>query len=212
MKMNKANSCPLCASEGDPFYKEAFLVCRTCAGIFRPREHYPDPDREKARYETHMNNIDDPGYQQFVSPITGAVLKRFTPQHLGLDFGAGTGPVITKILTDHHYRIEPYDPFFHNDPRLLEQPYDYIVCCEVIEHFHDPNREFRLLRRLLKPGGMLYCMTYIYHDGINFDRWFYKNDFTHVFIYQERTLHWIKSSMGFRALAIENGRLASFAL
>ncbi len=201
--------CPLCRSPGRSYYKDQFYLCDFCKGIFRPKEHYPDAETEIARYESHNNDVNDPKYQEFVSPITEAILRDYNQKHVGLDFGAGTGPVICKVLQDHGYTITPYDPFFHDRPELLQQTYDYIACCEVIEHFHNPNKEFRVLFDLLNPGGSLYCMTEIFHESIDFDKWYYKNDPTHVFIYQEQTFGWIVEKFGFQAADIDQ-RLIHF--
>lgn len=171
----------------------------------------PDFETEKQRYLSHNNDIEDIHYQQFVSPIVEAVLGDFPPDNKGLDFGAGTGPVISKMLTDKNYDIKLYDPFFHNYPLLLEEHFDYIVCCEVIEHFHQPLKEFQLLKKILNRPGVLYCMTSLYHPGINFHSWFYKNDLTHVFIYQEETLEWIQHEIGFTKLML-NKNLIKFIL
>jgi len=153
--------------------------------------------------------VNDLGYQQFSSPITSAVLRDFTPEAKGLDFGAGTGPVIAKLLGDEQFDINLYDPFFHPNMELLEQRYDYIVSCEVIEHMYSPSKEFALLKRLLKPGGKLYCMTDLYHEAINFKGWYYKNDPTHVFFYHQRSLEFIKQQFEFSELSIE-GRLITY--
>ena len=171
---------------------------------------HPTPENEKLRYEEHNNDTEDKKYRQFVSPITSAIMKNFKPKHKGLDFGAGTAPVITKVLTDHNYPIKPYDPFFYNYPELLNAKYDYIACCEVIEHFNDPYREFGLLKRLLLPNGKLYCMTDLYNESIDFHKWYYKNDQTHVFIYHKKTIQWIKEEFEFSDVTI-NGRLIIFS-
>ena len=157
----------------------------------------------------HNNDVNDVGYQQFVSPITSAVLNDYSSEHKGLDFGAGTGSVISKILTDDQLHIKAYDPFFHNDTSLLDKTYDFIVSCEVIEHFYTPDKEFQLLKSLLKPNGRLYCMTDIYHEDINFHDWYYKNDATHVFFYHKQSLNYIKEKFGFRDVAID-GRLITY--
>jgi len=125
---------------------------------------------------------------------------------LGLDFGSGTGPVISKLLSDWGYEINQFDPFFDNNLEALKPTYDYVACCEVIEHFHAPAGEFRLLHSLLKPGGRLYCMTHLYSESITFDNWYYMRDPTHAFIYQAETLTWIKENVPFSELEIE-GRL-----
>lgn len=161
------------------------------------------------RYNKHNNDTADEGYQKFVSPITSAIMRDFTQNHKGLDFGAGNGPVISKILKDNNYLIKQYDPFFQNYSNLLEVQYDYIAACEVIEHFHDPKKEFSLLKNLLLQNGKLYCMTYIYDESINFHNWDYKNDPTHVFIYHNKTIRWIKDAFKFSNVKIE-GRLITY--
>ena len=57
--------------------------------------------------------------------------------------------------------------------------------------------------------GKLYCMTDLYDKSINFHKWYYKNDSTHVFIYHKNTIHWIKEKFGFSNVTIE-GRLITF--
>ena len=160
---------------------------------------------------THNNDVDDIGYQQFVSPITSAVMNDYSSEHKGLDFGAGTGPVISKVLTDNQFNIKAYDPFFHNHSQLLNETYDFIACCEVIEHFYAPSKEFSLLKSLLKPNGRLYCMTDIYHENIDFHDWYYKNDPTHVFFYQQQSFVYIKEEYGFSDVFID-GRLITFTV
>lgn len=211
--MSDRVSCPLCSGDDvNLFYdrKHVFYSCGRCHGIFRPKSTYVDDDAEKSRYKEHNNDVFDERYQQFVSPITSVVLSDFDPHHRGLDFGAGTGPVISKVLEDNTYNIVQYDPFFANYKTLLQKRYHYIVCCEVMEHFHKPYDEFDLLKSLLLPGGKLYCMTGLYDNSIDFNGWNYKDDATHVFIYRERTLEWIKKMLGFSGLTV-TGRLIVFA-
>lgn len=174
------------------------------------REYLPEKVIEKERYLTHNNDVNDRRYRNFVSPIVNAVLDDMKPlHHKGLDFGAGTGPVITKILLEKKYNIEPYDPLFLNDRRLLENQYDFIVCCEVIEHFHYPFEEFEMLYNLLEDNGCLYCMTHLYQPNIDFGTWYYKNDPTHVFFYTAKTMEFIKEEIGFQSMKIED-RLVTF--
>ena len=153
------NPCPLCNSTADIFYefkKQLYFQCVNCRAIFMAENLRPNPESEKSRYEEHINDVNDEGYQRFVSPITEGIMHDFKPGNKGLDFGAGTGPVISKVLKDNGYSILQYDPFFHNHPELLEQKYDYIACCEVIEHFYNPKKEFVLLRKLLRPNSCVH--------------------------------------------------------
>ena len=205
-------NCPLCSSESTAFYQEktkSYHQCSSCHAVFLVPDSRPNSSDEKARYLHHQNDVEDIGYQQFSSPITSSVLRDYSPTDNGLDFGAGTGPVIAKLLRDNQFNISLYDPFFHDHPELLDDTYDYIVCCEVIEHFYTPPKEFALLNRLLKPGGRLYCMTELFHDDLDFKSWHYKSDPTHVFFYHQQSLNYIKQQFGFSDVTVD-GRLIIF--
>ncbi|VXB88199.1 Methyltransferase [Flavobacterium sp. 9AF] len=197
--------CLLCHSDSTLFCEKPnhlFYKCDTCQGIFRPQHTYFDSQEEKQHYEQHQNDVNDLGYQKFVSPIVEAIVTDFSTVHKGLDFGSGTGPVIAKLLTEKGYSVANYDLFFENIPERLTQKYDFISCCEVMEHFHQPLKEFELLHSMLLPHGKLYCKTEVYRNQTPFEHWYYKNDLTHVFIYQEPTLHWIQKKLQFKKVEI----------
>lgn len=192
-------SCILCGSETKflhEWQEKKFYRCGGCESVILHPDFYVDSEAEKSRYEEHINDVDDPGYQRFVADLVDAVQQNQKPEETGLDFGSGTGPVITKLLTDAGYSLKLYDPFFHPAEKNLKLRYDYIIACEVIEHLQHPMREFRLLENILKPGGNLYLKTYIYHDDIDFPSWHYKNDPTHVIFYSKKALQWISDQLG----------------
>lgn len=195
-------NCTLCntplVNQADKFY----FICSTCGALVKNNKYYVTPEREKTRYEEHNNDVNDTRYQKFTSPITNTILEKFDPMHLGLDYGCGTGPVISKILIDKGYRIKLYDPFFYPDKSFLNHTYDYIFCCEVFEHFYNPKQEITKLLDLLKPNGYLIIMTHLYHKQIDFSTWYYRNDLTHVFIYTTKTIHFIaeKYNLGIEKL------------
>lgn len=198
--------CPLCSSLSSHFYTHnarEFYFCTDCFSIFLDTKDYVTIKEEKSRYEMHNNDVNDERYQTFVSPIVNSILNDFKKSDKGLDFGSGTGPVITKMLRDKDYDIQEYDPFFANHPEALDKKYNYIACCEVIEHFHYPKKEFELLFNLLKPGGKLYCKTDLFSETKNFDSWGYKNDPTHVFFYHAKTMEWIQQNIGFKSIKID---------
>lgn len=193
-------NCPLCNGISSVFYekpKHLFYKCTNCEGIFRPKHTFLTAEAEKEHYEKHNNDVFDERYQNFVSPIVNAVLQDFSPEAKGLDFGSGTGPVIAKMLTDKGFQVQNYDLFFANKPSLLKEKYDYVSCCEVMEHFHYPYQEFELLKSLLLPKGKLYCKTEVFKNQKPFENWYYKDDFTHVFIYQLKTLEWLQKNLRF---------------
>lgn len=208
--------CTLCHSETTFFfysenYDRTYHQCKNCEAVLMAPEDYVTPEEEKARYETHNNDVNDPGYQRFVSPVVEKILQNFDKDSIGLDYGSGPGPVITKILKDQGYTVNTFDPFFDNNPDALAIKYDYIFCCEVIEHFHYPHKEFRKLKEILKTNGLLLCKTYPYTDKTNFKNWHYKNDETHIIFYHPETFKWIRNHIGFSNMEIEN-QLISFYL
>lgn len=89
-----------------------FCRCYTCKGIHLPKKYFVDENAEVAVYERYNNDVNDPRYQTFTSPIWEQVLKDFSQNDRGLDFESGTCPVISKILKDKGYQVEQYDPFF----------------------------------------------------------------------------------------------------
>jgi 2-polyprenyl-3-methyl-5-hydroxy-6-metoxy-1,4-benzoquinol methylase len=169
----------------------------------------PDRPNEKKRYLLHQNHLQDQGYRAFAAPILDRVRTGFDHSASGLDFGCGHNPVISEILRNENFKVDDYDPLFYPDRIFEDRTYDFIVCCEVIEHFHHPDREFVLLSSLLKESGSLICMTDIYSDETDFSTWYYKNDPTHVFIYRHQTFEYICSKNDFNRVAIE-GRLIEF--
>jgi len=190
-------NCTLCGSvlinRKDAYYYD----CNTCHAIVKDDQYYLSADEEKAEYEIHNNDVNDIRYQNFTRPITDYVLDEFLPQHHGLDFGSGTGPVISSILMKEGYDIVQYDPFFAPKQNVFDKQYDYIVSCEVFEHFYKPKMEIARLRSLLKANGMLLIMTLLYNDQIDFNTWHYRNDLTHVFIYRKETIEYIANEMKF---------------
>jgi SAM-dependent methyltransferase len=185
--------CPLCKTPLKDRADHKYFICSGCGAYVMDEKYYPTPQREKSRYEEHNNDVNDKGYQAFASSITYAILKRFGPHHMGLDYGSGTGPVITKMLQDKGYTIKLYDPFFHPDEDYLNHQYDYIFSCEVFEHFFQPRKEIEKLVNLLKPGGYLLIKTNLLAGQIRFKNWNYRNDPTHVFLYTPQTIYYIEN-------------------
>ena len=185
-------TCRLCNSQAEFFHQNAqkYYRCPNCKAIFTAKEDLVSLENEKERYELHDTEIDE-GYKKFVSPITSNILNDFSSSAKGLDFGSGRSQVVSKVLQEYGYVVQNFDPFFANKPELLEQRYDYISSCEVIEHFYEPKKEFAFLKSMLKKGGKFYLMTEVYNDTIEFASWYYKNDPTHVFFYTLETFLWI---------------------
>lgn len=187
---------PLLDKFGD-YYK-----CSICMAMVKHTSLYPNAEDEKQRYLAHVNDVNDIRFQNFTAPITNYIINHYSTSHLGLDFGCGTGPVITKVLRDLNYNVRKYDPYFAYYPGNLKYSYDFIAACEVVEHFYNPHKEFQSLFNLLKPQGSLVMMTLLYQDNFDFDTWYYRKDPTHVFIYRKETFEYICNQYGFRDLKI----------
>ncbi len=200
-------TCPLCGKNSEFLYKylnRNYFRCSHCKSAFVDPLAHLSYEEEESRYLEHNNDVNDPGYRNFVKPILEVVFDNFGSEHMGLDFGAGTGPVISQVLSEKGYNIDQYDPFFCNKPEVLSKKYDYIVCCEVIEHFYKPHSEFAQLKSMLQPGGKLICMTDIFYDCVDFAQWYYKNDPTHVFFYHPQSIDYIEKEFGFFQSSLNN--------
>lgn len=183
--------CTLCGSELINKKDAFFYECTLCKALVKDDQHYLSASEEKAQYITHNNDVKDVRFQNFTSPITNYVLANFSSKDKGLDFGSGTGPVISYMLNQSNYNIVQYDPFFAPQINLLENKYDYIVSCEVFEHFYKPKQEINRLISLLNANGTLLIKTVLFTDSVYFKTWYYRNDPTHVFIYRKETIEFI---------------------
>lgn len=193
--------CPLCLSDLIHKIDSYYYHCEVCFAYVKDRLYYFSSEKEKQHYEFHNNDINDLGYQKFTSPITHEIRSRISPDTLGLDFGCGTGPVITKQLVELGYTINLYDPYFYPDLSYKNFFYDYIFSCEVFEHFYHPAEEILQLKQLLKPKGLLLIMTHLYENQSSFDTWYYRKDETHVFIYTAQTIEYIAQKYKFKILS-----------
>lgn len=184
-------NCTLCNTRLNNKADEYYFICGVCGAYVKDKKHYVSEEKEKYRYEEHNNDVDDVRYRKFTSPITQTIINNFNSGDTGLDYGSGTGPVISKVLREKGYNVRLYDPFFHPDEDYLKYQYDYIFSCEVFEHFHRPENEIEKLLGLLKTDGFLIIMTHLYTGERDFNTWYYRNDPTHVFIYTEQTISYI---------------------
>ncbi|OFZ22718.1 MAG: hypothetical protein A2X94_03465 [Bdellovibrionales bacterium GWB1_55_8] len=205
-------NCRLCLSSNirrtsETIQGQRYFACGACDLRFLAPEYHLSSEAEKAHYLKHNNDVNDPRYREFVKPLCDAVRSHSQPGASGLDFGAGTGPVLSEMLESDGYLVTRYDPYFHPDPVALERSYDFVCSCEVVEHFNVAASEFARLRRLLNPGGLLAISTVLHGPGCDFENWYYRLDPTHVAFYSERTFKWISDSFGFSKVQVMNNRI-----
>lgn len=203
--------CPLCKqTENSPILTKlnrSFFRCHQCDLIFLHPSQRLSPNEEKTRYETHENDVTDPKYQDFVRPLVNWVSEKIKPGGAGLDFGAGTGPILASLFLKNGFEMEVYDPFFWPNQSAIEKQYDFVVASEVVEHFSNPEKEFGLLKSLLKPGGILGLMTLMHEPQTEIKSWYYLKDPTHICAYSEKTFEWIKERFSFSDLKTNLPRL-----
>ncbi len=169
----------------------AYWRCHTCQATFLHPAQLPDEAAERARYQQHRNEVDDPRYRLFLQKLAAPLLERLAPASHGLDFGCGPAPALACMMTEAGHTMALFDPFFRPDPLVLQHRYDFVTCTEVAEHFHRPAAEFTQLLHLLNPGGWLAIMTSFQTDDAAFASWYYRHDPTHVVFYRETTLRYL---------------------
>jgi len=165
--------------------------------------------QERARYQTHNNSLDCPGYVKFLKPALSSVMGQVAVGSRGLDFGCGPGPTLSVLLRREGYPCEDYDPLFYNNPELLSRTYDFVTCTEVVEHFYFPRTDLQKLEGLLDPGGVLVIMTDHRSEERDFENWGYRTDSTHVCFYSEKTWDWFSRWTNLELVAFE-GRIVVF--
>lgn len=194
--------CPLCRATDVQSFAElsqgSYAQCGVCRLVFLHPAQRPSAAAERAHYGTHENDPDDPGYRAFLARLADPLAARLPVGATGLDYGAGPGPALPRMLQARGFPMRVYDPFFARDADALRGTYDFVACSETAEHFHHPAEEFARLDGLLRPGGWLGVMTELLDDGRDFATWRYARDPTHVCFYHADTMAWIAGARGWR--------------
>lgn len=168
---------------------------------------YLSSDQEKDRYLQHNNDVNDLRYQSFVKPLFEELLPLIPRGAKGLDYGAGTGPVLCEMFRSQGFTVRLYDPYFWPDTSVLKEKYDFIFACEVVEHFYSPYQEFSRMKEMLLENGALGIMTALYSSEINFEEWYYRKDPTHVCFYSNQTIEWLFQRFKFKSCKVKQGRV-----
>ncbi|MDF1628322.1 MAG: class I SAM-dependent methyltransferase [Alcanivoracaceae bacterium] len=188
-------TCPLCHDNDSTHFANVddrdYFRCRRCQLTFLTPEQRPDAAAERAHYNLHENDPADPRYRDWLAQLATPLDKQLAAPSKGLDYGCGPGPALAQMMQERGHSMAVYDPIFAPDTSVLHQQYDFVTCTEVVEHFHQPAREFELLTSLLTPRGVLAIMTSLLDEGVDFYKWHYRRDPTHVCFYRRETFVWI---------------------
>ncbi len=137
------------------------------------------------------------------------ILPRAHPNFKALDFGCGTGFLVSYMAHQFGWGAVGYDPFctpayapdkVFTDWKSVEQrgPYNLVVASEVFEHFTHPKEELtRIFDVLAKDIAFLYVTTGLYVPGKTTSDWNYlaPQSGHHVSFYARRTMQEIARLM-----------------
>ena len=197
---NSAPQCPLCWGRNSAAYSRdkfrEYLLCEDCSLVFVPVQFHLTEQQEKAVYDLHRNDPQDPGYRNFLSRLFAPLCERLPPQASGLDFGCGPGPTLSLMFQEAGFSVEIYDKFYADNPQLLQQGYTFITASEVVEHLRRPRQELEQLYRLLNDSGILGIMTKLVTSREAFAGWHYKNDRSHICFFSRKTFAWLGDHWG----------------
>ena len=198
--MSEALNCPLCGESNAPLFfqdkRRPYHRCNRCFLVFVPKPYHLTVEQEKAEYDKHENQLEEPGYLKFLSRMYEPVHAAVPASSSGLDFGCGPAPALANKLKQLGHSMATYDIYYQPDTRVLEQSYDFITCTEVIEHLASPLVQFEQMLNLLKPQGLLGIMTKLVINQERFTSWHYKNDPTHISFFSRETFEYLAKRYG----------------
>lgn len=210
--MAAMSTCPLCGASAHPFaqaHGRRYAGCAACGLAFLDPAQRPTPEEELAEYRLHRNDPADPFYRRHLAKVTVPLGARLPPGAEGLDHGCGPGPALIAMMEEAGFSMRGYDPFFRPDRDALARRYAFVTCTETAEHFHRPDLEWARLAGLLEPGGVLAVMTRLLTEAVDFPRWSYIRERSHVVFYRPRTMEWLAARFGWK-VEIATGELVFF--
>lgn len=100
-----------------------------------------------------------------------------------LEIGSGAAGIITYVNSDFKFAIDPLEDFYSTIPKFTSirdkrvnysnamaeeipfdsEYFDLIIIDNVLDHCKDPDRVISEMRRVLKPGGIIYFRQNTYH-------------------------------------------------
>jgi SAM-dependent methyltransferase len=200
--MTSSSACKLCrastcVSVGRNKHRE-FLHCPSCGLVCVPPAFWLSVDDERARYGHHDNVPSNRGYVDFLGEVVDVVATLAPPGGRVLDFGSGENAVLTELLRGRGLVCTAYDPLYGIGHRVLDERYDVIVLCEVIEHLHNLRAELARIGNGLAPSGKVVVRTRCYPSLEALPTWWYARDATHVNLFSRKALAYAAELCGTR--------------
>jgi hypothetical protein len=191
-------ACPLCRTGAvGEYYQDKrrnYLRCTECGLVFVPSSQFLSAADEKKRYDLHRNSPDDADYCRFLGRLFIPLHQRLAPGSIGLDFGSGPEPVLSRMFAEAGHSMTIFDHYYEHVPAALERQYDFITASEVVEHLREPGKELDRLWACLKRNGWLGIMTKFAVGRAAFPEWHYKNDLTHICFFCPEAFTWLAAA------------------
>lgn len=181
-----------------------YYKCESCSLIFVDPTQHLTLHEQKSFYNHHQNNPHEPGYRKHLNTLVQPLLNHLKPKSQGLDFGSGPGPTLHLLIAEHEHQMYNYDPIYDSNTQTLDQQYDFVTSTEVVEHFTQPESDWKNLTSLVKTNGILGIMTQFQPQENEFANWWYHRDVTHVCFYAPKTFEWIAKKFFLEILVCEN--------
>lgn len=196
---NNVSTCLLCQSMGTtkpipgPDHR-SFFFCSHCHLIFVDSTEHLDPSDEKYRYDQHNNDEEDLRYIAFLSRAIDPAIPYISEGSRILDYGCGPSQALLQEISRRMDCITTaYDPYYFPSELSTASPFDAIFSTEVFEHLYNPLESIQEVLSLLNVGGVLTIMTELYPDDlVDFQKWYYAKDPTHVVFYSLKTLSYLE--------------------
>lgn len=194
-----------------------YWYCRHCKGFFMDIFEQLPKDEQKKRYLLHDNSLQNKGYKEYLDKIikkSADYYQRYDKKYKNLihifDFGSGPIPALTQLLAQKKYFTENicvkhWDPLFFAYDTGFKTGADIIFCIEVVEHFENPQKDFKKLADVGAKNSIFFIKTQPAPSSIQqFTTWWYKEDATHVAFYSQQALVYCAKNAGLELLELDN--------
>lgn len=188
--------------------KKHYHHCQNCHCIALDVSYYLSLEKENALYNNHQNSLENKGYVKMFEDFLDYFWDDLLCKEKALDFGSGPTPVLSQLLQKRAVTVDCYDKFYQPIKYFENQSYDFITSTEVFEHLEDPLSTLTLLSDHLKPQGIIVLMTLFHtNDKIDFLKWWYRRDPTHIIFYTPKTIEVIAEKCGLITIKTDEKRI-----